>query len=91
MKNSHPSCQGFRDPLHQVKRLGSRQPKKSRFSGSIGINLEEGEEFRGVLNFIDQDGRRKPLEKKRGSLRASSRRLGSSRERYSSSPWLNFF
>ncbi len=66
MKNSHPSCQGFRNPLHQVKRLRPRQPKESRFPGSVGINLEEGEKFRGVLNFIDQDGRRKPLEKKGG-------------------------
>lgn len=56
-----PSGQGFRHTPHHLKLLGAGQPEEIGGTALVAGHLDIGEQFRGVLDLVDQHRRRKTL------------------------------
>jgi hypothetical protein len=65
IKDSHPSGQALGDPMHQPEVLGTGYPVSTRLTIIIDAHLDIGQEGGGVLNLVDKERRRIPLQEKR--------------------------
>jgi hypothetical protein len=65
MDYSHPAGKGFGNAFHQMKLLGTRNPEKTRRPALVHSHFEVWQKLGRVLDFIDEHGRWKSLEKKR--------------------------